>query len=120
MAIEVKLPADSDFVSYNKLEGANGYCNWEVQQTSFDHVVHFVPESSAANEIKFRIRFKADQDFAHQDQPDPNVTPQTYVNKLRLEDNYVFEKNGKLSNVPVIYSIKLTETSVDFYEVHFE
>ena len=119
MAIETLLPEDPDFTSYNLLEGEQGYWNWEGQQTHFQHDIS-VPEDFSEVEILFRIRFRADQNFAHQNNPDPNMGPKTYLNNLRLIDDYTEEINGKkITNVPRLYSIILTRTGKKFVKFDY-
>ena len=95
MTIEIKLPNDEDFISYDKTPTNGGNWNWDKHQTEFSHIFAYSPSENANEDVLFRIRFKADQDFGKQDDPDPEVPPQTYVSKLRLEDDYSFEINGK-------------------------
>ena len=106
------MPETSDFISTDMLNGSTGNCNWEGQQTLFQHDIPIEINTAMTRdsgiEILFRIRFRADQDFGTQNNPDPRVGPMTYVNNLRLIEEYTEQIHGRtITNVPRLYSIIL-------------
>jgi hypothetical protein len=118
MYIDVLMPDSEDYEVTNILR-STGNCNWEGTQTEFQHDIS-IPLTSGEQEIMFRLRYLVDQDFASQRSPDPRVPPQTYVSRLRIVENYTFERNGRrLTNVPRLYSVILgSNGQVSFYEVN--
>lgn len=120
MSIEIKMSDENNFITYDK---GSGKCNWEGEQTEYEHKIGVDLDSEEdAKEFHFRIRFKADQDFANQFAPDPPIPQVTHVNKLRLEEDYTYSANGKkITNVPTTYAVKIEPSGeVSFYEVHVE
>ncbi|CAI2364104.1 unnamed protein product [Moneuplotes crassus] len=122
MAIEYLLPGASSYHREPILQNGLGYCNWQNEQTVFEYDLPVEVPMNSEIEILFRIIFRADQDFANQEHPDPDMSQVTYINNLRLVENYSEEVHGRtISNVPRLYSVIVRRTgsgnNVNFAEI---
>ena len=77
MTIEVKV--NGTYQEFNKTT-TKGECNYASRQTVYSHEF-----DARQPQTQFRIRFKADSQWGEQNHPVPNVPPQTYLARLRLD-----------------------------------